>query len=749
MHLTLKRKVVFLVAAAAVLPVLVMLMITISFQTELSDKAYKEIDSLAVGKVNRTILDVYNLCSTSNSLLQTKIDYAIAVAEDIMARRGKFRFTDETVTWNAVNQLNDETSEVELKKMLIGGDWLGQTYSFNREIPVVDEVKKLTGIDCTIFQKMNEEGDMIRVATTVADNNGDRAMGTFIPYKKPNGDPSLVIEYVLRGDPFKGVAWVVNAWYLSIYKPIRDAGGNIVGMIYVGERLDKITSINETVREMKIAENGFIQVWGTENQHQGKVIISRDGEKEGENIWELKDADDKFYIQELTQAVIEQEPGTTITRKVTIADPDNFSRLTNYMLFSVYFYDWDWVITAVVPEKEFYSARYSVEQSAGNFIISLLVTGLTVLLVVLFAAYYFGGKVAKPISLVIYSVKKIGDGSIRGADDYLTRSLQTSKMLPSVNSGNNSFLSKNFDRNDESKLLLFEFSNMLKNLTSLVDEVQKSGINLDASATQISASARELEASVAEQAASIKEVSATTKEIANTSSELLETVETTVTKSVVDTSVMAEKGRNNLRQMENAMHQLIVATGSISSKLAVINNKAAKISTVVVTINKISEQTNLLSLNAAIEAEKAGEYGKGFAVVSREISRLADQTAVATFEIEQMVKEMQSSVSTGVMEMDKFSEEVRRNVEDVSAITGQLNAVIEGVNNLIPNFEAMKRGIQNQTIGADQISEAMNQLSVSAEQTKNALHEFRDVTEQLNKALFNLRNEVARFNVQS
>lgn len=748
MHLTLKKKVVFLVAAAAVLPVLVMLMITISFQSELSDKAYKEIDSLAVGKVNRTILDVYNLCATSNDLLQIKIDHAVAVAEDIIARRGKFRFSGETTTWNAINQLNDESSEISLPRMQLGGEWLGQTFTFNREVPVVDEVKRLTGISCTIFQRMNEEGDMIRVATNVPDNNGDRAIGTFIPYMKPNGKPSLVIEYILRGDPFKGVAWVVNAWYLSIYKPIRDAGGNIVGMIYVGERLDQITSINKTVRDMKIADNGYIQVWGTENQQQGKVIISKDGEKEGDVIWEMKDADNKFYIQEITQQAI-QEPGKTFSRKVKIADPNNFSRLTDYMFFTVYFYEWDWVITAIVPEKEFYSARYAVEQSADSFVVSLIVTGFLVLLIVLLAGYYFGGKVAKPISLVIDSVKKIGEGNIRGAHDYLTRNLQSSKIIPSVNSGNNSFLSKNFDRNDESKVLLFEFSNMLQNLNSLVEEVQKSGINLNASATQISASARELEASVAEQAASIKEVSATTKEILNTSSELLETVETTVTKSVVDTSVLAEKGRNNLKQMEDAMHQLIVATGSISSKLAVINNKANKISTVVVTINKISEQTNLLSLNAAIEAEKAGEYGRGFAVVSREISRLADQTAVATFEIEQMVKEMQSSVSTGVMEMDKFSEEVRRDVEDVSSITEQLNSVIEGVNNLIPYFDAMKGGIQNQTIGADQISEAMNQLSVSAEQTKNALHEFRDVTEQLNKALFNLRNEVARFNVQS
>jgi hypothetical protein len=95
----------------------------------------------------------------------------------------------------------------------------------------------------------------------------------------------------------------------------------------------------------------------------------------------------------------------------------------------------------------------------------------------------------------------------------------------------------------------------------------------------------------------------------------------------------------------------------VNAKLAILNEKAGNINQVVVTIVKVADQTNLLSLNAAIEAEKAGEYGRGFAVVATEVRRLADQTAVATYDIEQMVREIQSAVSAGVMGMDKFSEE--------------------------------------------------------------------------------------------
>lgn len=301
---------------------------------------------------------------------------------------------------------------------------------------------------------------------------------------------------------------------------------------------------------------------------------------------------------------------------------------------------------------------------------------------------------------------------------------------------------------DEVGQLLSAFEGMTLNLNTLVRQVQQSGIQVTTSATQIAASGKELEATMTEQVASTNQVVATAKEIAATSAELLRTMDE-VTAMADATTGAADNGQQGLGRMEMTMRQLAEATSSISSKLGVMSEKANNINNVVTTITKVADQTNLLSLNAAIEAEKAGEYGLGFAVVAREIRRLADQTAVATLDIEQMVKEMQSSVSTGVMEMDKFAREVDRGVEDVRTISAQLARVIEQVQALVPQFSLVNQGMDAQSQGAQQISDSMLQLSEAFQQTAISLRETNGAIEQLNDVAQNLRREISRFQVAS
>ncbi len=288
---------------------------------------------------------------------------------------------------------------------------------------------------------------------------------------------------------------------------------------------------------------------------------------------------------------------------------------------------------------------------------------------------------------------------------------------------------------------------MVDSLNKLVSQVQHAGIQVTSSSTQIAATAKEQEVTVAEQAATVNEVVTTATEISATAKELVSTMDEVATVAE-GTAESAAVGQAGLQKMESTMHQMMEASTSIAAKLGVLNEKASNINTVVTTITKVADQTNLLSLNAAIEAEKAGEYGLGFSVVATEIRRLADQTAVATWDIEQMVKEMQTAVTAGVMSVEKFTEEVRSSVNEVSAISGGLAQIIDQVQALTPRFETVHEGMQFQSQGAEQIKQAIINLSESAQQTVESLRQSHDSIDHLNEAAHRLQAGVSKFKVR-
>ena len=304
------------------------------------------------------------------------------------------------------------------------------------------------------------------------------------------------------------------------------------------------------------------------------------------------------------------------------------------------------------------------------------------------------------------------------------------------------------DRHDEFGKLAAGFNHMANSLSDLVSQVQESGIVVNGSAVHLASSSRQHESGAQETAATTVEIGATAKEISATSQELVKTVKE-VAQVAEQTTTMAGNGQSGLLRMQETMVQVMSAASGISGKLNVLNDKAGSISQVVTTIAKVADQTNLLSLNAAIEAEKAGEYGRGFSVVATEIRRLADQTAVASHDIEQTVKEMQAAVSSGVMSVDKFSEEVRRGVQEVNQVSAQLNEIIQHVQALTPRFESVNEGMQMHALGAQQISSALSQLGESTQHTVQSLRESNVTIERLNEASGLLRSAVSQFRLNT
>jgi methyl-accepting chemotaxis protein WspA len=300
------------------------------------------------------------------------------------------------------------------------------------------------------------------------------------------------------------------------------------------------------------------------------------------------------------------------------------------------------------------------------------------------------------------------------------------------------------DAKDEMGELAAAINAVIAKIHDIVSKVRESSLQLLSVASQIAATARNqeqtvnnLNASTTQVAASVREISATSKDLSGTMNE--------VSQSAGHAAELATSGRDNTTRMATEMNQLVDSTASVSTKLGMIREKADSINAVVTTITKVADQTNLLSINAAIEAEKAGEYGRGFLVVAREIRRLADQTAVATLDIETMVKQMQDAVSAGVMQMDKFADEVRSGVGQVTKINHMTWEIINEVQNLSGRFQLVNEGMRNQMLGAQQINDAMAQIAEGTRRSVQSLQDFERATAHLRASVEGLTQEIAQF----
>jgi methyl-accepting chemotaxis protein WspA len=306
------------------------------------------------------------------------------------------------------------------------------------------------------------------------------------------------------------------------------------------------------------------------------------------------------------------------------------------------------------------------------------------------------------------------------------------------------------ERSDAVGQLAKSFNNMAKQLkdsfeklNEVIVQANQVGMKVTSSTAQIAAAGKQLEATVIQQAASTHEVRATAAEIASTSGELAKTTET-ITQKAQATAEAASNSQADLTDMADAMGQLATATTLIATRLGILNEKANNINSVVTTIGKVADQIKLISLNAAIEAEKAGEHGVGFAVVAKEVQRLSDSTTLASQEIEEMVKEIQSSVSKGVVEMDKFSQQVSNQVKQVERISGQIASVSDQVQSLTPQIEIVSQSMEGQFEGARQISSAIAHLSEASGQTVESLQHTNQVLDQLNDTAQVLQGIISR-----
>jgi len=299
---------------------------------------------------------------------------------------------------------------------------------------------------------------------------------------------------------------------------------------------------------------------------------------------------------------------------------------------------------------------------------------------------------------------------------------------------------------DEAGRLLEAFGRMRRALAALIGRIQAAGEHLASVEADAAAALARQDQSVRGFSGSAQEISAAVTEISTTGEQLLEAT-SAVTDIARAAAQVADQGRGGLESMTSSMQHLDEAMNAFTRKLATISQRTGGITSVVTTIAKVAEQTNLLSVNATIEAEKAGESGRGFRIVAQEIRRLADQTALATKDIERMVRDMQAAVSSGTMEMDRFRNEVSGRIGEVAEVSEKLGRIIEPVQSVTRSLEQVHEGMESQSTNARQIRDSMETLRSEATSSAASLTSFATSLDELRRSIGELNTEAAKFSV--
>lgn len=379
--------------------------------------AQDEVNKLIDSDLDHITQGVYNLVKTENEAVIQQLKHNINIARYIINNSGAVSFSTP-ISWNIVNQLTHEKETITIPKMLIGNIWLGKNSSFDRETPLVDTISHLTGGTATIFQRINDQDNMVRVATTVKDNEGMRAIGTFIPSINPDNTKNPVIETVLDNKTFYGRSYVVNAWYLTVYEPLKDNSGKIVGMLYIGiKQKDIELRIRQAILKTVVGKTGYVYVISGKGEDKGCYIISKNGERDGENILDSNiDERGNKNIKEIIDKAIVLKEGKMATARYqwkNIGEEKHRWKIARL----AYYEPWDWVIGASVYEEELNDYMAILNKGRINMLLIMGLFGTVILIIMILFGLFISKTITKPVKKMTDAVNTIVERNLSNSVD--------------------------------------------------------------------------------------------------------------------------------------------------------------------------------------------------------------------------------------------------------------------------------------------------------------------------------------------
>ncbi|BDY03070.1 methyl-accepting chemotaxis protein [Ferrimonas sp. YFM] len=584
--------------------------------------------------------------------------------------------------------LQPATSEVELKgRALQDLSVYGERVSDNR---LVDAFTRDTGAVATVFVK--EGSDYVRLSTSLTNLSGERVVGTELTRT------SAAYRALSRGDSYYNKVTLFGKQYLTYYAPIEGADGRQIGASFVGLPVDQASQdLFDNLATIQWGDTGYSIVFDDSDTKRGMYIHHPLKENLTKNIIQLATEEKPF------QKLFESDTGV-------VRYPHTYNGVTGekYLVFAKV-PGWNWVLSGGTFLDEVTKETRSL---LTTIILVASLAGLFTIVVVTWVLQ----RILRPLGKASDYMVALGEGRV-------------SIDIPQVCG----------DSRNEITRLTFAMGQMAKQLNQLVGEIKTTSNDSNAAARLVAEHAQSNLGQSEQQQQQVDQMATAIEEMASSANAVAEQVEA-VAHNVQTANQDSNAGSVLVTDMEQEINSLSDQLNDSTDAIRQVHEESRNIESVTTMIDTIAEQTNLLALNAAIEAARAGEQGRGFAVVADEVRQLAHRTQSSVQEVVSIISQLQQRIESAVSMMNSSqntSVSVKEKAQAAGGalhnITGQINAIADMAQSMATTSEQQAQVSQEIAANATSVSELNRMTRDTSAQTADSAAELQQLSDNLDK----------------